>query len=393
MHYSRRTKWSGIVTAALLLCAGAATYVWRQGGTPPAPAVQPPPVPVTVVEARQMSFPVYLDSLGTMQPLNTVQLRSRVDGTIVRLAFKEGQIVNAGDLLVQIDPRPFQAQLDQATAKKSQDEANLQNATLDLQRYDTLVKSQTGSRQQRDTQASQVAQLKALVQADAAAIESARLQVEYAAIRAPISGRVSFANVTLGNVVHAADTTSIVSIVQVQPISVVFTEPEQELPAINRAFSAGPVDVTALTSDGKQTLAHGVLSVLNNQIDATSGTIQLKATFENKDNTLWPGMSVTTRLLVRTLDRALVVPDKAIERGPDGFYLYVIDQQNKAMRHNVEVGPMADGQAVIESGISAGDRIVTEGQYRLNNGVAVAANDQTPATAHAASRRSSVSED
>jgi membrane fusion protein, multidrug efflux system len=247
-----------------------------------------------------------------------------------------------------------------------------------------LLKTENASRQQRDTQASQVQQLKSLVQADEAAIESVRLQLEYASIRAPISGRASFANVTVGNIVHATDTASIVSVVQVQPISVVFAEPEQDLPAINRAFSAGPVEVTALTSDGKQTLAHGSLSVLNNQIDAASGTIQLKATFENKDSALWPGLSVTTRLLVRTLDRALVVPDKAVERGPDGFYVYVIDPQNKAMRHNIKIGPMANGQAVVEAGISAGDRVVTEGQYRLNNGVVVAANNQTPETTGAA---------
>ncbi len=368
----------------LLVCAAVVGYVWWPRSTTKAQAARPPPVPVSVVEAQPRNFAVYLDSLGTVQPLNTVQVRSRVDGTIVRVGFKEGQMVKAGDLLVQIDPRPFQAQLDQAVAKKSQDQANLQNAILDLQRYDTLLKTENASRQQRDTQASQVQQLKSLVQADEAAIESARLQIEYASIRAPISGRASFANVTLGNIVHATDTTSIVSVVQVQPVSVVFAEPEQELPAINRAFSAGRLEVTALTSDGKQTLAHGSLSVLNNQIDAASGTIQLKATFENKDNTLWPGLSVTTRLLVRTLDQALVVPDKAIERGPDGFFVYVVESQNKAMRHNIKVGPIADGQAVVEAGISSGDHVVSEGQYRLNNGVVVAANNQSPETTGAA---------
>lgn len=375
LRSSRMARRGVLAVLALILVGGGGVYFMspsfvrvKEARAEP----KPTPVPVSLAVAQHSTVPVYLDSLGTVQPLNTVLVRSRVDGPIVSVAFKEGQMVKAGDLLVQIDPRPFQAQLDQATAKKAQDEANLANAKLDLQRLETLVESENASRQQRDTQASLVQQLTAQVAADQAAIDSARLQLEYASIRAPISGRASFNLVTLGNIVHASDTNGIVTIAQLQPISVIFTEPEGELPAISRAFGEGPVPVIALSSDGKRTLARGVLSVLNNQIDVASGTIQLKATFDNTDNALWPGLSVTTRLLVQTLPNAVVVPDTAVQRGPDGFFVFVVDHNNKATKRNVALGPSEDGHAVITKGIEAGDRVVTDGQYRVVNGIEVA---------------------
>jgi multidrug efflux system membrane fusion protein len=374
-----------IAVAAVLVVGGSAYYEFRP---PQRPTPGPPPrVPVTIIQAERADFAVYLNGLGTVQPFNTVTVRSQVDGPIVNVAFKEGQMVQAGDLLVQIDPRPFQAQLDQATAKKAQDEANLQNAILDLQRYDQLARQEGSTRQQRDTQAATVQQLEALVQADQGAIDTARLQVEYSSIRSPITGRASFIQTTLGNVVHTTDTTGIATIVQVQPISVVFAAPEDQLPAINRAFNARQVEVLALTSDGKQTLAHGSLTVVNNQIDTTSGTIQLKASFDNADNVLWSGLSVTTRLRLDTIKDAVVVPDSAIERGPDGFYVYVIDENDKAVLRDIKVGPIADGRAVIAEGVSAGQRVVTDGQYRLDKGALVAATDQTPPGVRASNER------
>lgn len=375
------------MAAAVFLVGGGIFLFWFLSPKPNSATPRPTPVPVTTIEAERTEFPVYLDALGTVQPLNTVAVRSRVDGPIVNVAFKEGQMVKAGDLLVQIDPRPFQAALNQATAKKAQDEANLQNAMLDLERYSKLADEGNAPRQQRDTQAAQVQQMKALVQGDAAAEESARLQVEYASIRAPISGRASFIQATLGNIVHAADTAPIVTIAQTQPISVVFTATEERLPDIVQALNTRQVEAIALSSDGQKTLAHGVLTVVNNTIDTTSGTVQLKASFDNNDNVLWPGLSVTLRLHVDTLNDAIVIPDSAVERGPDGFFVYVIDDQNKAQHRTIKVGPMTDGRAVVTQGVAAGDRVVTEGQYRVDNGTLVAATDQTPPAVHAANAK------
>jgi len=309
-----------------------------------------------------------------------VTIRSRVDGEIVQVNFKEGQTVAAGELLVQIDPRPYQALLDQATAKKGQDEAMLANAKLDLQRVETLIRSASGaaSRQQLDTQTALVNQFTAQVAADDASIRSAQVQVDYTGIRAPITGRAGFALVTLGNVVHANDTTGIVTITQTDPIAAVFTAPEDQLQAIHEAFNAGPVEVAAQDAGGGATLATGRLAVINNQVDQATGTIQLKATFENKDNKLWPGQSVSTQLLLRTLQNVVVIPDEALQRGPSGFFVYVIGDDNKAAMKEVKVGQLDHEGAVITSGLDSGEKLVVSGQYRLQNGTTVAANDRTP---------------
>jgi multidrug efflux system membrane fusion protein len=341
-------------------------------------------VPVDVVQAEKTRFPAYLNGLGSVQSFNTVTIRSRVDGEIVTVAFKEGRTVKQGDLLLQIDPRPYQAALDQTVAKKSQDDSSLQNAKLDLQRYDQLAHSEGASRQQRDTQAALVQQLTAQIASDQASIASAQVQLDYTSIKSPINGRVGFAMVTLGNIVHAADTTGIVTITQVQPIAAVFTAPEDQLPAIEKAFAAQPVEVTAWSSDGQQKLAAGALAVINNQVDQATGTIQLKASFENNDSALWPGQSVSTRLLLKTLDDVVVIPDGAVQRGPDGYYAYVIGNDDKAKMQDIKVNQIADGRAVIDNGVMPGDRVVVSGQYRLQDGTKVAANDQTPRTRQAA---------
>jgi membrane fusion protein, multidrug efflux system len=383
MYRLHRVRGVSVAVIAVLALAAVAYWWWRPANTQTA-GTQPPAVPVQTIRAERTKFPIYLDSLGTVQPINTVLIRSRVDGPIVSVAFKEGQLVQKGDLLAQIDPRPFQAQLDQAVAKKAQDEANLQNALLDLERYSQLAANNNGSRQQRDTAAATVAQLKALIQGDQAAIDSAQLNVEFTSIRAPISGRASFNQLTLGNIVHATDTTGIVTIDQVQPISVVFTAPEDQLTQIFKASNQRSLDATALSSDGAQVLGHGSLAVLNNQVDTSSGTVQLKANFDNADNALWPGLSVNIRLLLDTLDNAVVVPDSALERGPNGYYVFVVDAQNKAGRRDIKVGPVNDHRAVIAQGLAAEEQVVTDGQYRLDNGVRVAATDQTPTAQRAA---------
>jgi multidrug efflux system membrane fusion protein len=334
-------------------------------------------IPVTVAQVKTADFPVYLHGLGTVQPYVTVTVRSRVDGEVIKVAFKQGQMVKEGDLLVQIDPRPYQAALDQALAKKAQDEANLKNARLDLQRYTSLANENSIARQQLDTQQATVDQLIAQIKGDEAAIENAQTQLSYTTIRSPLAGKVGFRLVDPGNIVHAADTTGIVTIVKLQPISVVFTAPEEGVPAINKALATGIVPVTALSSDGLTTLSEGRLALVNNAVDQASGTIQMKATFANTDNVLWPGLSVSTRLLIDTLKQVIVVPEDAVQRGPSSLYVFVVGGENRVEMRNVMVGQEGSGQSVILQGLSPGERVVIAGQYRLQRGVFVEPTDNS----------------
>ena len=327
-----------------------------------------PPIPVTVAQVKTADFPVYLNGLGTVEPFRTVTVRSRVDGEITKVAFKQGQMIKEGDLLVQIDPRPYQAALDQALAKKAQDEANLENARIDLQRYVYLAKKDSIARQQLDTQKAMVDQLIEQVKGDQAAIDNAQTQLGYTTIWSPLTGKVGFRLVDPGNIVHAADATGIVTIVRLQPISVVFTAPEESVPAINKALAAGIVPVSALSSDGLTTLAEGRLVIVNNEVDQASGTIQMKATFENKDNVLWPGLSVSTHLLIDTLKQVGVVPEDAVQRGPNGLYAFVVGDDNKIEKRDVKVGQEGNGKSVVLQGLSPGEKVVIAGQYRLQQG-------------------------
>jgi membrane fusion protein, multidrug efflux system len=330
---------------------------------------RPAAVRVTVAPVEKADFPVYLTGLGTVQGFNTVVVRSRVDGQIITIAFKEGQLVNQGDLLAEIDPRPFQAALDQAKAKKAQDAANLANANLDLQRFTRL--GEFATRQQTDTQRSTVAQLTAQIAADDAAIFNAQTQLDYTAIRAPFSGVAGLRQVDVGNIVNASTQTGIVSIAQIEPIAVIFTAPEEQLPYINEGQSAQPLKVIAITTDGKKPLAEGTLSVINNQVDSTSGTIRLKAVFDNKNHALWPGQSVSTRLLLKTLKDATVVPDDAIQHSNDGLYAYIVNQDNKAEFRKVRVSQSIDGRSVVDEGLSPGQQVITSGQVRVQPGTLV----------------------
>jgi len=332
-------------------------------------AARKPAVPVTTGAVEKADFPVYLTGLGTVQGFNTVQVRTRVDGQIDKVAFKEGQIVKEGDLLVEIDPRPYQAALDQAKAKKVQDEANLANANLDLQRYTKL--GEFATRQQTDTQRSTVAQLTAQIAADEAAIATAQTQLDYTQVKSPISGVVGLRQVDIGNIVNASTQTGIVSVAQIEPIAVIFTAPEEQLPYINEAHAASPLKVIAITTDGKKVLAEGKLAVINNQVDTTSGTIRLKGVFDNKDHMLWPGQSVSTRLLVKTLKDATVVPDDAIQHSTDGLYAYTVDQNNKAVLHKVKVGASIDGRSVVDEGLAPGEQVITAGQFKVQPGTLV----------------------
>jgi multidrug efflux system membrane fusion protein len=329
-------------------------------------AARRPAIPVTMAPVEKADFPVYLTGLGTVQGFNTVLVRTRIDGQIDKIAFQEGQQVNQGDLLVEIDPRPFQATLDQAKAKKAQDEANLANANLDLQRFTKL--GEFATRQQTDTQRSTVAQLTAQIAADDAAISNAQTQLDYTQVKAPISGVAGLRQVDIGNIVNSATQTGIVTIAQIEPISVIFTAPEDQLPYINEAQAASPLRVIAITTDGKKPLAEGKLAVVNNQVDTTSGTIRLKAVFDNKNHALWPGQSVSTRLLVKTLKDATVVPDDGVQHSTDGLYAYTVSQDNKAELRKVKVSQSIDGRSVVDQGLSPGERVITGGQFKVQPG-------------------------
>lgn len=374
MSRSRTFRWVILIAA---LAAGG-YFGWQRFGADHAsqaenaqkrPAPARTAVAVKIAPVEKADFPVYLMGLGTVQGFNTVVVRTRVDGQIDRIAFKEGQLVNKGDVLVQIDPRPFQAALDQAKAKKAQDEANLANANLDLQRFTKL--GEFATRQQTDTQRSTVAQLTAQIAADDAAIANAQTQFDYTSVKAPISGVAGLRLVDVGNIVNSATQTGIVTIAQIEPIAVIFTAPEDQLPYINEAQSAQPLKVIALTTDGKKTLSDGFLSVINNQVDATSGTIRLKAVFDNKDHALWPGQSVSTRLLVTTLKDATVVPDDAVQHGTDGLYAFSVNQENKAELRKIKVTKSIDGRSVVDEGLSPGQQVITAGQYKVQSGTLV----------------------
>jgi multidrug efflux system membrane fusion protein len=357
-------RWGFLLVA--LVVAGVAVAAWRGFGSHKPKAGPPPAVPVTVAPVEKADFPVYLTGLGTVQGFNTVQVRTRVDGEITQIVFKEGQFVKEGDLLAQIDPRPFQATLDAAKAKKVQDEANLNNAKLDLARSTKL--GEFATRQTVDTQNANVAQLTAQIAGDQAAIDNAQTQLDYTSIRAPIAGVTGIRMVDVGNIVTAAAQTAIVSIAQVEPISVIFTAPEQQLPAIAAAMKRGPLKVIAYTTDGRKKLSEGMLALINNQVDSTSGTIRLKATFDNKDHVLWPGLSVSTRLLVETVKDAVVVPEDAVQHGPDGLFAFTVGEGNKAVVRPIKVRETGNGKSLIDSGLSPGEEVVTRGQYRVQAG-------------------------
>ena len=371
MSRSRILGWTSLI-AVIALAGGFA--LWQHGagkhnGADHTGAAQARAIPVKIATVRKDDFPVYLTGLGTVQGFNTVVVRTRVDGQIDRIAFKEGQLVQKGDLLAHIDPRPFQAALDQAKAKKAQDEANRANANLDLQRYTKL--GEFATRQQTDTQRSTVQQLTAQIAADDAAIANAQTQLDYTDIRAPIAGVTGFRQVDQGNIVNALTQTGIVTIAQIEPIAVIFTAPEEQPPQIKDALAAGSPKTIAYSADGKRVLSEGTLMLINNQVDTTSGTIRLKAVFENKDHVLWPGQSVSTRLLVSTVKNAVVVPDDAVKHGTDGLYAYAVNQDNKAEFRKIKVGQSIDGETVIESGLTPGERVIVAGQYRVEPGSAV----------------------
>lgn len=333
-------------------------------------------VPVLVAKPAIADVPVYLEGVGTARALNLVTVRSQVDGKLISVNFREGEDVKRGDVLARIDPATYQAQLDQAVAKKALDEAQLANAKLDLERYTNLLKSNAVTRQQADTQRALVSQFEAQVRLDQGAIDNARALLNYCTITAPIDGRVGIRLVDEGNIVHASDPTGIVVLTQIQPIAVLFILPQQLLPQINKAFAAGPLPVEATESDQKKVLDHGKLLVINNQVDQTTGTVQLKAEFPNQDLQLWPGQFVNVRLLINTLHQVLVIPTVAVQHGPNGTFVYRLGPDSAVTVRPIAVKQQDENQAVVGTGLELTDRVVTTGFSQLAEGRQVLVEDE-----------------
>lgn len=331
-------------------------------------------VPVTVSAVSRQDVPVYLDGLGTVQAFNTVTVRAQVGGQLVKVPFKEGDEVKAGDLLAEVDPRTYQATLDQALAKKAQDEASLTSARLDLKRFQDLLPEGYVTSQQVDQQKALVAQDEAAVKGDDAAIENDRVQLSYTTIKAPIAGVLGIRQVDVGNLVTANDTTGIVVVTQIRPISVVFTLPEQALTAIRQADTQA-LAVIAVNRDNQSEVARGSLSAFDNQIDVSTGTIKLKASFPNDDRQLWPGQFINVRLLVSTRHGGMTIPAQAVQRGPAGSFVYVARPDQTVEMRPVKVAQTEDGLALVDEGLQADERVVVDGQYRLEPGSKIKPSD------------------
>ena len=335
------------------------------------------PISVEATRAGRADIPIYMDGLGTVQAFYTVTITARVDGQLEKLGFVEGQSVKKGDALAQIDARPYQAALDQAIATKLKDEAQLANAKRDLGRYETLAPQDLASKQTIDTQHALVEQLTAQVKGDEAQVSNAKTQLDYTRIVSPIDGRTGIRMIDPGNNVRASNNTGIVVVTQTQPISVIFTLPEESFLPIEQALAGGAVQVTALSRDGKTELDRGKLSLLDNQIDQTTGTIRLKATFDNKNNTLWPGQFINARVLVRQQKSALTIPSGAVMRGAKGMFTYVIKPDSTVEARPLQVDIDNGTVAVIADGLAEGEQVVTSNQFRLRPGVQVKASEQS----------------
>jgi multidrug efflux system membrane fusion protein len=368
-----RRRFSPFLLLILALAIAGGVY-WTRFRPAPAPKgpVAPIAVPVTAEAVKSQDVPVQLAAIGSIQAANTVVIRSRVDGELQKVAFQEGQMVKQGDLLAQIDPRPFQAALDQALAKKAQDEAQRANAQRDLVRTNKLGPYATG--QQRDTQTAQVDQLTAQIAGDQAAIENAQTQLSYTKITAPLSGRTGFRLVDQGNIVHASDPNGLVTIAQLQPIAGIFTLPERYLHDVQQAMRAGAVKVWALQQDAKTQIAQGTLALIDNSVDPATGTIRLKAIFANEDNKLWPGEFVNVRIQTGVLKDATTIPATAVLHGQDGLYAYVVRPDSKVEPRPLKTGYATEQFYVVKDGVKAGETVVTNGQYRLTAGTLVAVN-------------------
>jgi multidrug efflux system membrane fusion protein len=330
-------------------------------------------------EARRADVPIFLAGLGTVQAFNSVVVKSRVDGQIVKINFSEGKDVHAGEVLVEIDPAPYEATLAQARANKLKDQAQLDNARLDLERFARLAKTGAGTTQQLDTTRALVAQLDASVKADQAMVDMAQVQLNYSSIRSPIAGRVGTRLIDAGNIVRATDLTGIVTINQIHPIFVSFALPADSLPQLRAGLKDGDIAVTALDSNG-QDLATGVLAVIDNQINPATGTLNYKAQFDNADAVLWPGQFVNVRIQVAIRRDVIAVPVTAVQHGPDGPYAFVVGGDHVVQKRSIRLGVLNKTTAIIDDGLQAGEQVVTDGQYRIQAGSKVDILTQTAAS-------------
>jgi membrane fusion protein, multidrug efflux system len=385
-----RIRWQSarvmIPSAAVLL--GLAVVGWdrlsaatAQEGSPQ--SAPPAAIPVPTISAERADVPIYLEGLGAVQAYYTVTVTARVEGQLDKVSFVEGQSVKQGDLLAQIDPRPFQAALDQAIATRARDVAQLAGAKSDLERYVELAPKHLASKQTIDQERALVGQIQGQIKADEASIENARTQLSYTSIVSPIDGVTGIRRIDPGNIVHPTDTTGIVVLTQIQPITSIFTVPEQALPELQRALRAGPVTVDALSrsadSNSDTVLDRGTIKLVNNQIDQTTGTVQVKAVFPNAHETLWPGAFVDTRVLVRTAHGALTIPTSAVQRGPGGVFTYVVKSDSTVEARTLQIGEHSGGQTIVTNGLREGERVVTGNQYRLQPGVRVQNTSGAPA--------------
>jgi membrane fusion protein, multidrug efflux system len=381
----KKTSWRkylGIaVMGALVVVAG--LVLWRaDGGAKPPPAASKIAVPVTVATAQQRDVPIFLSGLGTVQASNTVAIRSQVDGKLVSVNFEQGQEVHRGDTLAIIDPRPFQAALDQAKGKKAQDEAQLIAAQKDLARFLNLNSKGFETQQNVDQQQAKVDQLKAAILSDQAAIESAETQLSYATITAPLDGLVGFRQVDAGNIIHASDPNPLTVLTQIRPTTVIFTLPQKNLAKVREAMLRGKVVVQAVDQEDQHELAQGELMLIDNQIDQTTSTIRLKAQFANTNDRLWPGEFVSVRIQVDTQAGAVTVPAAAVQRGPQGPYAWIVTGNQTVEQRPIESSLINDGNlAIVSKGVAAGDQVVVNGQYRLQAGTRVEARTEQATTA------------
>jgi membrane fusion protein, multidrug efflux system len=364
-----RTRTSVLIILAIAIAGAGAFAATHKTASPPAPAA-PPPVPVIGGKVTSQDVPIYLRGIGTVIAYNTDIIRSQIQGQLTQIAFTEGQTVRAGDLLAQIDPSPFQAQLDQMTANRDRDQAQLTNALGNLGRYTQLEGKGYATPQLLDTQKAQVGQLQNAVKSDQALIEQAQVQLGYTQLSSPISGITGVRQIDVGNIIHPTDANGLVVVTQIEPISLIFTLPETYLPQIQQqmADNKKPLAVLAYSQDDKIKLDEGKVNLINNQILQTTGAVQLKAEFPNTAHKLWPGELVNARLLLNTRPNGLTVPAGVVQQGQQGVYAYVIKPDNTVERRNITVAQVSNGQALIDSGLAANEQVVVDGQYKLQPG-------------------------
>jgi multidrug efflux system membrane fusion protein len=374
-HRSRRLViFSAIGLAALVLIA--AVVIWRHGKT--TQTAGPPMVPVTVAEATQHDVPIYYDALGTVAAYNTVAIRAQVTGQLISVDFRQGQEVRQGDVLARIDPAPLKAVLDQAVARKADDQAQLVDAQKDFARFTTLQAKNFDTQQNVDLQQAKVDHFKASIDADQGAIEAAQTQLAYTTIVAPIDGVVGFRQVDVGNIIHITDANPLTVLTQIKPCTVIFTLPQSDLGPVREAMLRGAVSVLAFDQNDKVQLAEGHLLLIDNQIDQTTSTIRLKAEFPNENERLWPGEFVRIRILITTYKDAVTVPPVAVQRGPDGYYVWVVKSDNTVEQRAIGAQAVNDDTSIATKGLAAGEHVVTNGQSRLDVGSHVAIKTPPP---------------